>query len=74
LEVTTLLLGAFFEHPERVAPRLLVDGHMLMQHLGLSPGPRIGRLLEAIREAQATGQVKTQAAALALADKLNREM
>ena len=50
-----------------VRPPRLVTGHDLMQELGLAPGPLIGRLLEAVREAQAVGRVKTRTQALNLA-------
>jgi putative nucleotidyltransferase with HDIG domain len=49
----------------RVAP--LLDGHVLLAELDLTPGPMVGQLLEAVAEAQAAGEVKTQADALALA-------
>lgn len=45
----------------------LVDGHTLMEKLGLSRGPRVGQLLSLIREAQAVGEVTTQQEALILA-------
>ncbi|MBF8268235.1 MAG: hypothetical protein HW388_1743 [Dehalococcoidia bacterium] len=54
--------------PQRM-PRL-VDGHALMEALGLSPGPLVGRLLEAIQEAQGAGEVKTGQEALELARRL----
>jgi poly(A) polymerase len=74
LEVVGTLLHAFFDQPARVSPAPLVDGHELMEALELPPGPEVGRLLEEIREAQATGQVKTRAGALALAARLKREI
>jgi tRNA nucleotidyltransferase/poly(A) polymerase len=52
---------------EGVAPQLLVSGHDLMAKLGLPPGPRIGQLLEVVREAQAAGEITTREQALALA-------
>ena len=55
---------------ENVAPPLLVSGHDLMSDLGLPPGKRIGELLEAIREAQAAGEIATRENALALARRL----
>ncbi len=70
LTTVTALLEAFFDRPQVVRPTPLIDGHELMEALALSPGPEVGRLLEAIREAQATGTVKTPEAALALAAKL----
>ncbi len=44
-------------------PRPLLDGRELIA-LGVPPGPRIGELLERLREAQATGEVKDREAAL----------
>lgn len=46
------------------APRLLT-GRDIMQELGIPEGPRIGQLLEALREAQAAGEVTDRRAALA---------
>ena len=51
------------------APRL-VDGHTLMEGLGLPPGPLLGRLLEVLQEAQAAGEIATPEEALALARRL----
>ncbi len=72
LEVAETLLTHYFErHEETVAPPPLVTGHDLMAELGLDPGPEIGRLLEALREAQAAGEIETQDEALALAGRLS---
>jgi putative nucleotidyltransferase with HDIG domain len=73
LDVVTTLLSAFFDQRESVAPTPLINGRELMGALGLSPGPEVGRLLEAIREAQATGEIRSREAALALASRLMRE-
>jgi tRNA nucleotidyltransferase/poly(A) polymerase/very-short-patch-repair endonuclease len=51
-------------------PRRLVDGGALMAALDLGPGPLIGRLLDAIDEAHATGEITTQEQAIALAREL----
>ena len=68
LEVAKTLLTHYFErHDETIAPPPLVTGHELMAELGLSKGPEVGRLLEALREAQAAGEVKSRDEALALA-------
>jgi hypothetical protein len=48
-----------------VAPPKLVDGNDLINIFGLNPGPRIGQLLEAVHEAQATGELATREEALA---------
>lgn len=73
LDVVTTLLTAYFDNSETVAPMPLVNGHELMAALALSPGPEVGRLLEAVREAQATGEVTSREEALALAERLNRD-
>ena len=71
LDVTRVFLENYFERPEEsVAPPRLLDGNDLMRELNLAPGPRLGELLEAIREAQADGEVGTREEAIALARKL----
>ena len=71
LDVVRVLLEAWWEKPaESVKPAALVNGHDLIELLGLQPGPTVGRLLEAIREAQATGQVHDREQALALAKEI----
>jgi putative nucleotidyltransferase with HDIG domain len=68
LEVVRTLLEAWWEHAEEsVAPPTLIDGHDLIEFFGIQPGPQIGEILEAIREAQAVGQVSSRDEALALA-------
>ena len=52
---------------ELVTPPRLVTGHELMEAFSLKPGPRVGLLLEALREAQAAGEVTTREEALAWA-------
>jgi len=52
------------------APARLIDGHDLINIYGLSPGPRIGELLEAVREAQAAGEIACRAEALAYIGRL----
>jgi hypothetical protein len=50
-------------------PPKLIDGHILIEKLGLSPGSRIGQLLEMVREAQAAGEINTAEEALDLVRK-----
>lgn len=64
------MLGNYFLKPEVVEPLRLLDGKVLMKALKLKPGPDVGRLLDAIREGQAAGEVKSKADALALAKSL----
>ena len=61
-------LDSGLHQEEEASPALrLVDGRDLMASLNLTPGPLVGRLLEAIQEAQSTGEVTTKEEALALA-------
>ncbi len=63
-----ILLDRFFRARDTViAPPALIDGRTLMQALQIEAGPRVGELLEAIREAQAEGEVKTREEAIAFA-------
>ena len=56
-----------FGEEQAISPPRLVDGDLLMAALGLEPGPTIGSLLEAIREAQAAGEITTADQAIELA-------
>jgi len=68
LDVVRLMLENWFEKPaESIAPPPLVNGDDLIGELDLQPGKRIGELLEAIREAQAMGEVGTREEALQIA-------
>ena len=53
-----------------VGRRTLVNGHDLMDALDIPQGPRIGALLEQLREAEAVGEVGSRDEALALAAQL----
>ena len=72
--VLAALLDRYFRAPEVVvAPPVLVDGRALMRELNIDAGPRVGELLEAIREAQAEGEVRTREDALAFARRMLTE-
>ncbi len=64
------MLSHYFLRPEVVEPPKIIDGNDLMKSLKLKPSPEVGRLLSAIRESQASGEVKTKKEALALAKSL----
>jgi tRNA nucleotidyltransferase/poly(A) polymerase len=65
--LTARMLGDYWDRrPERVKPPPLVDGHDLAREFGLEPGPQIGELLEAVREAQVAGEVGDRNEALSL--------
>jgi poly(A) polymerase len=74
-QMVEYVLAQHFEQERLVIPAKLVDGYDIMNIFGLSPGPRIGQLLEAVREAQASGEVTNREEALAyLRDRLVTEV
>jgi hypothetical protein len=65
LDICRIFLENYWEKPtETVYPPRLLDGNQVMAKFDLAPGPRVGKILEAIREAQATGKVSTREEAL----------
>ncbi|MFN8378666.1 MAG: hypothetical protein U0452_08350 [Anaerolineae bacterium] len=71
LEAARLLLWVWFDRrAEVVEPVPLVTGTRLMKALHLKPGPSVGALLDALREAQVMGSISTEDDALALAARL----
>ena len=65
--VVSHILQLRFADEAVISPPKLVSGDDLMRELDLEPGALLGMLLEAVREAQAAGDVSTPAEALALA-------
>jgi poly(A) polymerase len=65
--VVAYLIEQRFAEESVVVPPKLIDGNDLIKIFGLSPGPRIGAILESVREAQAGGEIKTREEALARA-------
>jgi len=61
--ITRLVLESR-EETSVAPPPKLIDGHDIMKAFGLAPGPRIGRLLEALKEARAAGEVADRRQAL----------
>jgi poly(A) polymerase len=45
-------------------PVKIIDGHDIMKVFGLSPGPSVGQIIEAVNEARATGEVRTRQQAI----------
>ena len=70
LQLVSLLLRRWRDAARSPAPPKLVDGRDVMKLLKLAPGPRIGELLERVREAQAEGEIKTKEDALAYLSKI----
>jgi poly(A) polymerase len=65
-QLVEYVLARHAEQERLVVPAKLVSGHDLINIFGLKPGPRMGQLLEAVREAQASGEIATREEALAL--------
>ena len=61
------ILESGAQQPVPTGQNRLLNGHDLIEHLGVEPGPLVGELLEKIIEAQSTGEIHTQEEALALA-------
>lgn len=61
------MLQAWFARPDLSRPQSLLSGRDLMSTLHIGQGPQVGRLLAALQEAQAVGEVATREDALALA-------
>jgi hypothetical protein len=59
-----------FQEESIACPPKLVDGHDLIDIFGMSPGPEIGEILEAVREAQASGEVTSREGALSFIERL----
>ena len=67
LSLVARMLADYYERAaEKVDPPSLLDGNDLMLQFGLPPGPQIGVLLELVREAQVSGEVRTRQEALLL--------
>jgi poly(A) polymerase len=50
----------------KILPVKLIDGHDIMDAFGLAPGPLVGKLLDVVNEAYASGELSTREEALAL--------
>lgn len=64
------VIGQHFEQENIVRPPKLVDGHDIINIFGISPGPKVGEILESVREGQASGEVTTREEALDFVKKL----
>jgi poly(A) polymerase len=68
-----VILTAGFVTPSASKPFLLLDGNEIMGEFGLRPGPAVGRLLAALREAETQGEVQDRTQALEFLRRLVRE-
>jgi poly(A) polymerase len=69
-DILRYVINERFREAGIVAPLKLISGHDLIAELKMSPGPELGRLLEAVREAQSSGEVTTKEEALLLVQRL----
>jgi len=70
VDTVVTLLDAYYRQPEQIVrPPALISGEDVIA-LGVPQGPRVGALLEAVREAQAAGEVTTREAAIELIGQL----
>jgi poly(A) polymerase len=69
-QLVEYVINQYFQEEKLVKPPKLVDGHDLINIFGISPGPRMGELIEALCEAQATGELTTRGEALNYIDSL----
>ncbi|MGB7538262.1 MAG: HD domain-containing protein [Anaerolineales bacterium] len=70
VETVHALLEGYFERPEEmIRPTPLLTGDDLIRDFHLSPGPQIGELLDALREAQAAGEVASREDAISLIER-----
>jgi len=63
-DLVNYVLMEYLKKETIVAPPRLVDGHDLINIFGLKPGPCIGEILEAVREAQVAGEISSREEAL----------
>lgn len=64
LEKCEKLISAWFDEQATVNPVMILNGKDLMMEFDLTPGPKIGILLDKMREEQAAGEIKTRQEAL----------
>ncbi len=58
LEITRRVASFYLSYQKQEEERL-ITGEEVMELLGIGPGPEVGDLLEAVREAQAAGEIST---------------
>jgi poly(A) polymerase len=65
--VVNKLVARYFDQQKKPSAPKIIDGNILLEKLGLKPGPIIGALLKMIEEARALGKIKTTEQALTFA-------
>jgi len=65
-QLINYILGEYYNQQTKISPVKLIDGHDIMDSLGLAPGPLVGKLLALVNEAHASGELSTREEALTL--------
>jgi tRNA nucleotidyltransferase/poly(A) polymerase len=74
VQVAGSLLHHYFERQhDTISPEPLITGRDLIDELDMEPGPKLGKLLDRVMEAQAADEIKTRKEALRLAKRLRRQ-
>ncbi len=61
LEIIQLLMEGWWSNPEeQIRPPTLVTGHDIIDRFGVMPGPKVGILLEMVREAQVSKEINSR--------------
>ena len=71
LQVLSVLLNKYFDQPQKVRPTRLITGEDVMRECHILPGPKVGKILETVSEAQVESKITTRAEALAFIKKIN---
>jgi len=64
LEQVKQVLNEPLKNTTIIKVKSLVNGYDLINEMGIAPGPRMREILEAVREAQASGEINGRAEAL----------
>ncbi len=63
-QMVEYVLNKRSEEESLTTPLKFIDGHDIMRTFGISQGPEIGQLLEAVKEAQAAGEINSREQAI----------
>jgi poly(A) polymerase len=64
------VINKHYQKENIINPPKIVDGYDIMRFFRVVPGPRIGKILEAVREAQASGEIRDREEALSYIKKI----
>ncbi|NPV85585.1 MAG: CCA tRNA nucleotidyltransferase [Anaerolineae bacterium] len=69
INICQVMLDAYWnEIGDIINPKILLNGDDLQRIFGLAPGPQIGVIIEAVREAQAAGEIQNRQQALSFVE------